>query len=80
MLTKIFGEIIPSVKHLNRIGAYLIPIQNDKVATVKNHKGHFLIGGGMMRTENHIWISCANLEEKMVVSMQVWAVRQCLNN
>jgi 8-oxo-dGTP diphosphatase len=46
-MNKTFGHRIPHVEYYDREGAYLIAIQNGKVATLKTPKGHFLIGGGI---------------------------------
>lgn len=47
---KIFG-IIEKVSYTTRIGAYLIPIKDNKIGVIKTSKGYFLIGGGKNTNE-----------------------------
>lgn len=42
---KIFGDI-ENVSYTTRIGAYIIPIYNNKIGIIQTPKGNFLIGGG----------------------------------
>lgn len=46
-MNKIFGEKIKGAEYLDRKGAYLIPVENGKLAVVKTKKGYFLLGGGI---------------------------------
>ena len=41
------GKPIEGVSYYNRIGAYLICIENNKLAVVRDPKGYFLPGGGI---------------------------------
>lgn len=43
---KIFGEK-QNVEYTDRKGAYIVPVQDDKVGVVKTLKGYFLLGGGI---------------------------------
>lgn len=47
---KIFGRK-ENVEYSTRIGAYLIPIENNKIGVIKTNKGYFLIGGGKEANE-----------------------------
>ncbi len=49
---KIFGQK-EDAKYLDREGAYLIPVIDNKVGVIKTEKGYFFIGGGMDENENH---------------------------
>lgn len=49
---KIFGEK-KNVEYEDRIGAYLIPFKENKVAVVKTSKGYFLLGGGIEEDESN---------------------------
>lgn len=51
MKHKIFG-VKENVKYLDRVGAYLILFQNNKVGVVKTPKGYFLLGGGLEKGEH----------------------------
>ena len=46
-MNKVFGEKIKGAEYLDRKGAYLIPVENGKIAVVKTKKGYFLLGGGI---------------------------------
>ena len=50
-MKKVFGEKIKGAEYLDRKGAYLIPIENGKLAVVKTKKGYFLLGGGIDESE-----------------------------
>lgn len=51
---RIFG-IKHDVKYIDREGAYLIPIHNNRIGVVKTPKGLFLIGGGLEKNDqNHM--------------------------
>ena len=52
MLEKTFGEKIDNVNYYDRVGAYGIVIENNKIATVKTLKGNFLLGGKIENTES----------------------------
>ena len=43
---KIFGSR-KNEKYTDRVGAYLIPVKDGKVAVVKTNMGYFLLGGGL---------------------------------
>ncbi len=47
---RIFG-IKENVEYATRIGAYVIPIKENKIAVIKTAKGYFLIGGGKEENE-----------------------------
>lgn len=47
---KIFGTK-ENVSYTTRIGAYIIPVQNNKIGVIKTSKGYFLIGGGKEENE-----------------------------
>lgn len=47
---RIFGQK-RSVEYTHRKGAYLIPIENGKVAVAQTPKGYFLLGGGLEPNE-----------------------------
>lgn len=47
---KVFGEKL-NIEYTTRKGAYLIPINGDKVAVVKTPKGYFFLGGGIEEGE-----------------------------
>lgn len=49
---KIFGKK-EDVPYLNREGAYIIPMKNNKIAVVKTPKGYFLLGGGINKGETY---------------------------
>ena len=57
---KIFGEKEKNVEYLDRVGAYLIPYQDNKIGVVKTPVGYFLIGGGMEAGET--LLDCINRE------------------
>lgn len=50
---KIFYEK-ENEKYIDRIGAYLIPIKDNKIAVIKTPKGYFLLGGGLDNNESDI--------------------------
>lgn len=54
MVDKTFGEKIKAVKYYDRVGSYLISVQNNMLAVVRTSKGYFLLGGGLDNNENHI--------------------------
>ena len=49
---RVFG-IKEKVEYVDREGAYLIPIQKNKIAVIKTAKGVFLLGGGLNKNESH---------------------------
>ena len=51
-MDKTFGEKDPNLKYYNRPGAYLICIENGKLACVRTPKGYFLLGGGIEGDES----------------------------
>ena len=50
-MNKVFGERIAGTAYLDRKGAYLIPVENGRLAVVKTEKGYFLLGGGIDENE-----------------------------
>ena len=50
-MNKVFGERIKGAEYLDRKGAYLIPVENGKLAVVNTKKGYFLLGGGIDENE-----------------------------
>lgn len=54
MIDKTFGKKENTHSYYDRIGAYLIAVQNNKLAVVKTPKGYFLLGGKLEPQENHI--------------------------
>ena len=50
-MNKVFGERISGAEYLDRKGAYLIPVEDGKLAVVKTEKGYFLLGGGIDENE-----------------------------
>lgn len=49
---KIFGAK-ENASYLDREGAYIIPIKDNKIGVVKTPKGYFLLGGGVNGGESH---------------------------
>ena len=49
---KVFGTK-EDVAYTDRKGAYLIPMQNNKIGVVKTDKGYFLLGGGLDGNESY---------------------------
>ena len=49
---KIFGTK-EDASYLDREGAYIIPIKDDKIGVIKTPKGYFLLGGGIDKGESH---------------------------
>lgn len=47
---KIFGTK-ENVSYTTRIGAYILPIKDNKIGVIKTPKGYFLIGGGKEENE-----------------------------
>lgn len=50
---KIFGEK-KNKTYLDRKGAYIIPIRDEKVGVVETPKGFFLLGGGIDGEETDV--------------------------
>ncbi|MBR0443114.1 MAG: NUDIX domain-containing protein [Clostridia bacterium] len=50
---KTFGTPVPNAEYFHRVGAYLVIVRDDKLATVKIPKGYFLPGGGIEDGETH---------------------------
>ena len=42
---KVFG-VKEKAEYVDREGAYLIPVDNNKIGVIKTDKGYFLLGGG----------------------------------
>ena len=49
---KVFG-VKENAEYVDREGAYLIPILDNKFGVIKTDKGYFLLGGGLDETESH---------------------------
>ena len=49
---KVLG-IQENVNYIDRVGAYLIPVNEDKIGVVRTTKGYFLLGGGIDSGESH---------------------------
>lgn len=47
ILEKSFGEKTSGIVYKDRVGAYAILVEDDKVAVIKTQKGYFLPGGGL---------------------------------
>ena len=54
MIEKTFGIKDNYKCYYDRVGAYLIAVQDNKIAVVKTPKGYFLLGGEIEEQENHI--------------------------
>lgn len=52
-MDKTFGVRDPRLDYFTRPGAYLIQINNGRLACVRTPKGHFLLGGGLEGQESH---------------------------
>ena len=50
---KVFG-IKENVEYFDRKGAYLIPINGNKIGVIQTPKGYFFLGGGLENEESHI--------------------------
>ena len=136
---KIFGTK-ENVSYTTRVGAYIIPIENNKIGVIKTSKGYFLIGGEKDDSETDeecinrecleeighsitintkicsaetftyhdklgyfhpvqiyytgiinekvkepietdhefFWLDCNDINNKMYVEMQNWAIKQCI--
>ena len=53
-MNKVFGEKIAGAEYLDRKGAYLIPVEDGRLAVVKTEKGYFLLGGGIDENETDV--------------------------
>lgn len=53
MTDKVFG-VKEDVEYYTREGAYLIAVENNKVAVAETPRGYFLLGGGIDNDESHI--------------------------
>ena len=49
---KVFG-IKNDSEYWDREGAYIIPVNNNKIGVIKTNKGYFFIGGALYDNENH---------------------------
>ncbi len=69
-MRKIFGKK-ENVEYIHRKGAYLVPIDNNKVGVIKTSKGYYFLGGGIETGEN--CISCIEREclEEAGISVSV---------
>ena len=52
MKHKVFGTK-ENVNYIDRVGAYLIPVNEGKIGVVRTTKGYFLLGGGIDSGESH---------------------------
>ena len=70
MVDKTFGEKIEDVKYYYRVGSYLIPIQFYYSGTIVNKVCQQV-------EKDHLfqWISLENIEGKMYLKTQAWAVK-----
>lgn len=50
---KTFGERDPSLNYYDRVGAYLVLVQDGMVAAIKHRLGYLLPGGGIEGDETH---------------------------
>ena len=50
---RVFGTK-ENIEYLDRGGAYLIPVQNNKVGVIQTSKGYFFLGGGLENGESHL--------------------------
>lgn len=64
-----FGMKENEKEYLEREGAYLIAVKNEKLAVVRTERGCFLIGGGLEENESHI--SCIKREALEETGYQV---------
>ena len=48
----VFG-IKDNVNYIDRVGAYLVPINESKIGVVRTTKGYFLLGGGLDSDESY---------------------------
>ena len=51
---KSFGEQLPNIQYLPRIGSYAVIIENERIAVIKSPRlnAYFLIGGGLDEGES----------------------------
>lgn len=49
---KVFG-VKENAEYIDREGAYLIPVLDNKFGVIKTEKGYFLLGGGFDANESH---------------------------
>ncbi len=54
MIDKTFGCKVDGISYYDRVGAYLIAIDHNLLATVKTPKGYFLPGGGVDGSESRV--------------------------
>ncbi|MDO4301485.1 MAG: NUDIX domain-containing protein [Clostridia bacterium] len=54
MIEKTFGVKDSKYRYYDRIGAYLIAVQNNSLAVVRTPKGYFLPGGKIEEQESHM--------------------------
>ena len=54
------GKRIDGISYYDRVGAYLICIENNKLAVIRDTKGYFLPGGGI--DENESFEECVKRE------------------
>ena len=50
---KTFGEKVEGAEYYHRVGAHIVIIHDDKLATIKIAKGYILPGGGIEGDETH---------------------------
>lgn len=49
---RVFG-IKENAPYEDREGAYLIPVEDNKIGVIKTPKGYFFLGGGLENNESH---------------------------
>lgn len=49
---RVFG-VKDYAEYIDREGAYLIPVCNNKIGVIKTNKGYFFLGGGLDKNESH---------------------------
>lgn len=82
-IDKTFGIRDDSKEYYDRIGAYLIAAQDNKIAVVETPKGCFLLGGKIEENENHIdcikrecleEIGCSVIVDDYICSAEAYCV------
>lgn len=72
---KIFGKKL-NTKYFDRPGAYMVPVNDDKIAVVKTPKGYFFIGGGLEEGETAAGCISRECTEEIGYSVDV-GVKVC---
>ena len=50
---RVFG-VKDYAEYIDREGAYLIPVRNNKIGVIKTNKGYFFLGGGLDKNESYV--------------------------